>query len=114
MQSAFCCQFDNSHFANMQITLEINIMVQAKVNREWESLGADLTSTDIIEGYIAYSKSKASSVMCWAEENNMLPLQTITSDNNEEALVSAAAALSLLLPLLTTQPARIIARVQLK
>ena len=33
-----------------------------------------------------------------AEENNMLPLQTITSDDNEEILAGAAATLSLLSP----------------
>ena len=94
-QSFFYFKFDNSHFGNLQITLEINIIVQAKVNRELASLGADLTSIDMNKGYITCSKSKASSVMHGAKENNVLPLQTITSGDNDEALAGAATTLSL-------------------
>ena len=70
--------------------------MQTKVNRVLTSLGANLTSTDMSEGYITQSKSKASSVMHGTEENNALPLLTITSDYSEEALTGAATALSLL------------------
>ena len=72
-------------------------MVQAKVNRELAGLGADLTSADMSESYITCSK-KASSAMHWAEENNVLPSQTIASDNNEEALDCEATTLCLLSP----------------
>ena len=87
-------------------------MSQAKVTGELSGLGADLTSTNMNEGHIAHSKSKASSVMHESEENNVLCLQTINSDNNEEALAGATTALSLLLLLLTIQQTRILARAQ--
>ena len=55
-QSLFCFQFNNSHFRNLQITLEIYIMEQSKVNRQLENLGAGLTSTDMSEGYVIWIK----------------------------------------------------------
>ena len=58
-------------------------MAQAKVNKELASLRADLTSTDMSEGYVTCSRSNASSVMPATEENNVLPLQAITNDDNE-------------------------------
>ena len=61
-------------------------------------MGADLTSTDMSEGYITHSKPKASLAMHRAEENNVLPSQTITNNDNEEALAGAATRLSLLSP----------------
>ena len=73
-------------------------MAQAKVNRGLANLGADLTSTDMSKGYITHSKYKINSVMYGAEENNVLPSQTITSDDNEEALAGIAAKLILLSP----------------
>ena len=71
-------------------------MVQEKVNRELANLGADMTSKDMSKD-VTWSKSKNNSIIHGAGENN-LPLQTITSDNNEEALAGAAAAMSLLSP----------------
>ena len=82
-------------------------MAQAKVIRELASLGTDLTSTDMSDGYLTQSKSRASSMKHGAEENNVLPSQTITSDDNEEDLASAATALSLLSPPTDNQPARV-------
>ena len=73
-------------------------MVQAKVNRELASWGAALTSTNMSDGYIIYSKPKASSAMHEVEESNVLPPETITNDDNEEALAGAATTLSLLSP----------------
>ena len=73
-------------------------MVQEKVNRELASLGADLTSTGMSEGYITFSKSKASLAMHGAAENIVLPIQTITSYDSEKALAGAATALGLLTP----------------
>ena len=62
-------------------------MAQAKVNSKLALFGAGLTSTDMSEGYITCSKSKINSAIHEAEEINVLPLQTITSDDNEEALL---------------------------
>ena len=45
-------------------------MVQAQVNRGLISLDADLTSTDVNEGYITCSKSKINSTMQDAGINN--------------------------------------------
>ena len=39
----------------------MNVMVQAKLNSELESLGTDLSSTDVNEGYITCSKLKFNS-----------------------------------------------------
>ena len=66
-------------------------MVQAKVNRE-------LARTDMSEGYTTCSNSKINSVIKVAEETNVLPSQTIASDENEEALAGAATILNLLSP----------------
>ena len=60
-------------------------MAQAKANRKLTSLEADLTSTDMSEGYITCSRSKAGTAMHGAEKNNVLPSQAITSSDNEEA-----------------------------
>ena len=73
-------------------------MVQAKINKELVSLEAELTSTDIREIYVTQSKSKNNSAIHEAEEKNLLPLQTITSDDNEESLAGTAATLSLHFP----------------
>ena len=43
----FLLSAGNSHFWNLQITLDINVIVQSKVNRELASLEADLTCTDV-------------------------------------------------------------------
>ena len=51
---------------------DVNVMVQAKVNREFTSLGADLTSPDINGGYIRCIKSKNNSMVQDAEEKNVL------------------------------------------
>ena len=82
----------------MQIIFEIITMAWAKVNRELAILGVDLTSTYMSKGYITCSKSKASSVMHEVEENNVLPSETLISDDNEEALAGAATTLNLLSP----------------
>ena len=95
-QTVFCFQIDNSHFGNLHITLEIKIMAQAKLNRELASLGADLMSTDASEGYIACSKLKINSASQGTGENNVPLLQTMTSDDNEEALTGTSTAWSLL------------------
>ena len=73
-------------------------MVHTIVNRELASLGADLTSTHVSKGYVTCCKSEINSAIHGAEENNVLPLQTITSDGNEEALAGVAVALGLLSP----------------
>ena len=91
-------KFGNTHFRNFQVTLEIYNMLQVKVNRELTNLGADLTSTDMSEGYVTQSKPKNNSTIHGAEENNVLPLQTITSDDNEEPLAGTATTLSVFLP----------------
>ena len=56
---------------------------------------------------MTHIKSKASSVMHEAGENNMLPSQAITSDANEEAVAGAATPLSLISASTKTQPARV-------
>ena len=71
-------------------------MVQAKVNRKLASLGANLTSTDVNEGYIACSKSIINSMVQDTEDNNVLPLQEPTHNDNKDALADAATTLSLL------------------
>ena len=76
--------------------LDINTMTQAKVNRELEGLGADLTITDINKGYITCSMSKINSTVQDTEESNMLPPQGPTSNDNKEELAGAAVVLSLL------------------
>ena len=85
-------------FENLKITLDINVMAQAKVNRELASLGADLTCTDVNEGYITCSKSKVNSTIQDAEINNGLPPQGPTNIDKEDAFSSAATTLSLLSP----------------
>ena len=47
-------------------------MVQANVNRELTSLGVDITSTDVHEGYLKCSKLKINSTVQDTEENNVL------------------------------------------
>ena len=81
----------------------MNIMQQAKVNRELASLEADLTSANLSEGYITCSKSKASSAIHEAEDNDVLSSQIITSDDNEEVLGDAVTTLSLLTDNSTSQ-----------
>ena len=83
---------------HLQIILDINILVQAKVNRELTSLGADITSTDVHEGYLTCSKSKVNSTEQETEENNALPWKQCCNDN-KDALAVAAITLSLLCPL---------------
>ena len=61
-------------------------------------MGDNLTSTDKSEGYVTHSKSKINSVIHGIGEDNVMLLQTITSEDNEEALAGAATALSLLSP----------------
>ena len=73
-------------------------MVQSKVNRELVNFGGDLTSTNMNEGSVTQIKSKNNLTIHGAEESDLLPLQTITSDYNEEALAVAATTLSLDLP----------------
>ena len=72
--------------------------MQAKVNRELRKVGANLTCTDMSEGCITWHNSKIDSEIYGAEENNVLPLQTITSDDYEEALAGAPTTLNLLSP----------------
>ena len=62
------------------------------------TLGVDLTSTDVSKGYKTCSKSKINLASQGMEENNVLPSQTMTSDDNEEALAGAVIMLSLLSP----------------
>ena len=57
-------------------------MVQGKINRELACLRADLTSTDVNEGYITCSKSKNNSMVQDTEENNVLPLQEPAHNDN--------------------------------
>ena len=73
-------------------------MVQAKVSRELANLGADLTSTDMSTGYVTWSKLKNNSATHGAEENNLLPSQTIASGDNGETLAGAATKFSSLSP----------------
>ena len=73
-------------------------MVQARVNRELASLRADLTSTDVNEGYITYRKSKINSTVQATEENNVLLPQEPAHNENNSVLAGAATALSLLSP----------------
>ena len=61
-------------------------------------MGADLTSTDIIECYIACSKSKINSTVQDTEENNVLLPQEPAHNDNDNTLAGAATTLSLLLP----------------
>ena len=68
------------------------------MNRELANLEDDLMSTDMNEGYATWSKLKNNSSMCEAEENSLLPSQTIPSDDTDEALAGAATAVSLLSP----------------
>ena len=83
-------------------------MAQVKANRKLASLGADLLSTDVSKGYITCIKTKISSAVQNAEENNVLASQGITNNDNEGALTGAVIALSLLSPLLTSQTTRIL------
>ena len=73
-------------------------MAQPKVNRKLANLGADLTSSNMTEGYAMQSKSKNNSPLCGAGENNLILLWTIPSDDNKEALDGAAATVNLLSP----------------
>ena len=73
-------------------------MEKVRSNRDLDIFRADLTSTDNSESYITHSKSKASSVMHKTEENNVPPLQNISSEDNEKTLAVAAAILILLSP----------------
>ena len=50
------------------------------------------------EGHTIQSKLKRNSLLHGAGENNLLPLQTINSDQNEETLAGAATTMSLLSP----------------
>ena len=72
--------------------------MQAKINRELASLGADLTRTDVNEGYIACSKSKINSTVQDTEENNVLTPQKPAHNYTNTAYMGAPAALSLLSP----------------
>ena len=83
-----------SAFSLITVTLEIWIMEQSKVNRELADLGVYLTSTNMTKGYATQSKSMYNSPLCGAEENNLLPLHTISSDDNVEALAGATATAS--------------------
>ena len=62
------------------------------------SLGADLTSSDANESYITCSKLNINSTVQDIEENNVLPLQEPVHNDNHDASVGAATALSLLCP----------------
>ena len=90
--SAFCLITVILH---LQIILYINIMVQAKVNRELTSLGADLTSTGVHKGNLTCSKPKLNFTVQDTEENNVQPWELCCNDN-ENALVGTATTLSLL------------------
>ena len=61
------------------------------------SLGVDLTSTNVHEGHLTCSKSKADSMVQDTEENNVLQWEPCCNDN-EDALAGAATTLSLLSP----------------
>ena len=65
-------------------------MVQAKSNRELASLGADLTSPDVNEGYITCTKWTISSTVQHTEEINVLSLQEPAHNDNEDVLVDTA------------------------
>ena len=71
-------------------------MVQSKINREFINLRADLTNNNINKGNATQSQSKYHAPLCGAGQNNLLPSQTIPSDNNEEALAGATTRASLL------------------
>ena len=73
-------------------------MVQAKSNRDLASLGADLASSDVNEGYRTCSKTKGNSRVQDTEKNNVLPPQEPSHNYNDGALVGAATVLSLLFP----------------
>ena len=75
---------------NLQI-----LNTNAKVNRELTSVRANLTSTNVHEGYLIHCKLKINSTLQDTEESNVLQWEPCHNDN-EVALASAAAALSLL------------------
>ena len=70
-------------------------MAQSKVNRELDDVRGSLTNIDINVGYVTESKLKSNSPLHGVGENNLLPLQTINSDQNEEALVGVSTTISL-------------------
>ena len=61
-------------------------------------LGTDLTSIDVNEGYITCSKSIINSTVQDTEENNVLPPEGPTNNDNEDELAGVAPTLSLLSP----------------
>ena len=72
-------------------------MVQAKVNGNMTSLGADLTSPDVHKGYLTYGKSKVNSLVHDTGQNNVLLWEPCHNDN-EDALPGAATMWSLISP----------------
>ena len=69
-------------------------MAEPKVNRELVNLGVNFTDIDINKGYAIPKISKGNSPLNGAGKDNLLPLQTINSDQSEEALAGATTALS--------------------
>ena len=67
-------------------------MVQAKVNMELLSLGADLTGINVNKGYTTCSKSKINSTVQDTEENNVLLPQEPAHNDNEDEVAGAASA----------------------
>ena len=70
-------------------------MVKAKANETLTILGADVTSTDVHEGYPTHIKSKVNSSVKDTGEINVLQWEPC-GNNNDDALAGAAAPLSLL------------------
>ena len=50
------------------------------------------------KGYATCSKTKSNTPLCSTYENNLLPVQSITSTSNKEELAGAAAEMGLLSP----------------
>ena len=73
-------------------------MAQSKVNSELASLGVSFTDIDKHKRYATQSKLKVNSPLHRVGENNLLPSETMNSNQNEEAVTAAAAMMNLLLP----------------
>ena len=108
----------NWHLANLfsassliTVTLIICNMAQSKVNKELANR-VSLTNIDLNESYAAWDKWKSNSPLHGEGENSLLPLQTINSDQSDEALAGVATMMSLLSLLRTTQLAQALARNQ--
>ena len=88
----------SSAASSITVILAMYNITQSKVNRQLVNLRISLPNVNMNEGYATQSKLKTSSPLHWVGESNLLPLQTIYSNQSEEALASAAPMISLLSP----------------